>query len=303
MKRQKIDTEEFIRRAKLIHNYDYSLTEYNHSKEKVKIICSIHGIFEQIPNNHLSGAGCRFCKNKSRGKNSRYNKDIFLKKSKEIHGDKYDYSNVEYVNSSTKVKIICKIHGEFSQSPSSHFNNCGCPNCSNNVRLTNDEFIIKSKLTHGDRYDYSLVDYKNNSTKIKIICPKHNIFKQQPAHHINGSGCPVCNVSLGVISIINFLSDFKIKFDVEKRFKDCRNILPLPFDFYLPEYNICIEYDGQQHYKPMGYKSGFKKFKKTIKRDEIKNNYCKENNIKLLRISYKDNVKEALIKNILPKLK
>ena len=112
-----------------------------------------------------------------------------------IHGDIYDYSLVDYKNTNTKVKIICKIHGEFEQKPNYHIQGNGCPKCGGGVKLTTEEFIEKAQNKHGFRYEYHLVDYKNTNTKVKILCPDHGIFNQKPNYHIQGNGCPKCTSS------------------------------------------------------------------------------------------------------------
>ena len=124
-------------------------------------------------------------------------RDLFINKAKKVHGDKYDYSKVDYVNSQTKVCIICPEHGEFWQTPAEHVRGKSCPLCANikrgsKKRLTIEEFINKAKKVHGNKYDYSKVEYKNASTKVCIICPEHGEFMQIPMAHINGEGCPKC---------------------------------------------------------------------------------------------------------------
>ena len=116
----------------------------------------------------------------------------FINKANLIHNNKYDYSKVEYVNSSTKVCIICPKHGEFWQTPRSHLIGQGCPLCNGTFKLTNQEFIEKANKIHNNKYDYSKVEYVNNSTKVCIICPKHGEFWQTPHHHLNGHGCSKC---------------------------------------------------------------------------------------------------------------
>ena len=119
-------------------------------------------------------------------------KESFINKSYVIHGDKYDYSKVEYMNNYTKVCIICPEHGEFYQRPSDHLKGSGCPKCAKNKRLTTNEFIESAKKIHGDKYDYSKVEYVNSQTKVCIICPEHGEFWQTPNAHLNGNGCPYC---------------------------------------------------------------------------------------------------------------
>ena len=124
-------------------------------------------------------------------------KEIFIKKSKSIHGDKYNYSKVEYVNCDTKVCIICPEHGEFWQTPYIHTHGCGCPDCgrvksNRNKSLTCSEFIEKANKVHGNKYDYSKTDYITNRIKVCIICPEHGEFWQEPSSHLMGRGCPKC---------------------------------------------------------------------------------------------------------------
>lgn len=125
-------------------------------------------------------------------------KENFIKRAKEVHGDKYDYSKVDYVNSRTKICIICPEHGEFWQEPSAHLRGYSCPKCSNKHRgeykkLGVDKFIKKSIQIHGEKYDYSKVEYINVMTKVCIICPEHGEFYMTPAQHLSGQGCPKCS--------------------------------------------------------------------------------------------------------------
>ena len=118
--------------------------------------------------------------------------DDFIKKSKKIHGDKYDYSKSIYNGSCKKLIIICPIHGEFLQKPNNHLNGNGCYFCVKNFKLTPEKFIEKSKLIHGDKYDYTKSNYKNTRTKIEILCKLHGVFFQKPNSHLNGEGCRKC---------------------------------------------------------------------------------------------------------------
>ena len=120
------------------------------------------------------------------------NTQEFIEKAKKIHGDKYDYSKVEYKGAHTKVCIICPEHGEFCIRVSHFLAGHRCPKCAGNAKLTTDEFIKKAREIHGDKYDYSKVEYKNYDTKVCIICPKHGEFWQIPRYHLNGKGCPKC---------------------------------------------------------------------------------------------------------------
>ena len=287
-------TLNFISKSEIIHQkkYDYSLVNYINNITKVKILCSVHGVFEQTPKNHLKGCNCPKCSSYLKsGKN--LSQDDFIRMSKITHGNKYDYSLVEYVNNNTKVRIICLTHGIFEQKPYHHYNGHGCRKCSNDFKSF-DEFINKSNQIHDSKYNYSLVLYVDTHTKVKILCPIHGVFEQRPIHHYGGSGCPKCKNSKGETVISNFLKHKNIFFLPQKKFDDCKLICPLPFDFYLPDYNLCIEYDGEQHFKPMIIWGGEKEYEKLQIRDNIKTEYCKKNGIKLLRIRYNDHKIEKL---------
>jgi len=367
---RKLTQEEFVIKAKAVHGdkYDYSMVDYVNYSTKVKIICKEHGEFEQTPNNHLNGKGCGKCSVKSRS----YDTKIFIEKAKEVHGDKYNYSLVSYINNASKINIICHKHGEFKQTPNSHLNGNGCKKCapkiiSEKLSFNNNIFLQKCKIAHGDKYNYSLTEYKNSKIKVKIICPIHGVFLQKPllhtihkigckkcsvestakkltmsyesfvdnarkvhgdrydyslskyvnsatkiliicqkhgefiqtpdSHIIGKKGCPACKSSKGEIVIRNFLKENNINFIPQKRFKDCKCILALPFDFFLPLHNICIEYDGEQHFKETRYYGGKEKLQKTQINDKIKTEYCKANNIQLLRITYKEIKKINIILN------
>jgi len=289
--------ENFIQESKIRHDdkYDYSLVNYKDKNTKVKIICSTHGEFEQLPVYHISGNGCKKCADDAK----KLNTDIFIEKAAIIHGDKYDYSLVNYIGAYEKVKIICPIHGEFEQRACDHINNNrGCDNCGGTIKSNTEDFIIKSILIHRDKYDYSLVDYNLCTEKVKIICKKHGEFKVSPTNHLTGKGCPICNQSKGENIITNFLLDSNIKYIPQKKFNECKNKLCLPFDFYLLDYNTCIEYDGIQHFKSNIHFGGEEGFKIRKNNDKIKTEFCKNKNINLLRIKYDENIIEKLEKNI-----
>lgn len=220
----------------------------------------------------------------------------FIEKSKKIHKEKYNYSKVKYEKNYEKIIIICPKHGSFLQEPSNHVRGQGCDSCLNeSLRLTTQQVIDKFVKVHRNIYDYSKVEYLQNKIPVLIICKKHGEFKQLSNKHLLGQGCPKCRMSHGERKIYNFLVDNDFVFKHQKNFPDFFNKKTkqrYKFDFYLSEYNLCIEYDGEQHYKPrciggisqIEANSNFKIIKKY---DKIKNNYCKKNNIKLIRVNYK----------------
>ncbi len=285
----------FVSEAKLIHGdkYDYSLVDYVNAKTKVKIICKTHGVFEQTPTNHLNGQTCGKCNGLNKTTNE------FIKQAKLIHNNNYDYSLVDYYDTKTKVKIICNSHGMFEQTPNQHLTlKQGCPKCVGKNKTTN-EFINEAKLKHGDKYNYTKTIYKKSKIKIDIICPNHGLFKQTPNMHLKGQGCPICKESKGEKTIRELLIKNNINFNQQHTFFDCKNINVLPFDFYLPDYNTCIEYDGIQHFKPVNRFGAEKGFLLTKQNDSIKNNYCLVNKINLIRIPYFEDITFHL-KTLLP---
>ena len=302
---RKINLENFIIKSNEVHNnkYDYSLVEYINCKTKIKINCHLHGVFEQTPDSHLHSHGCPICGKENTKKKQLKFLNQFIISANKIHNNKYNYSLSHYLGSRKKLSILCPKHGSFGQTPDSHLRGSGCPKCVNR-NTTTIEFIEKANLVHNFRYNYKLVEYVNPKTKILIICEKHGSFEQIPNSHLCGRGCPICKSSKGELKILKFLQSKNIHFIREKKFFDCKNKYRLPFDFYLPDYNTLIEYDGKQHEQPVNFYGisntvAQQNFLKLMKNDEIKNNYAKNNNIKMIRVSHNEkNIEEYLKNNI-----
>lgn len=288
---RKLTRDEFINRCIRIHGdkYDYSMVEYKCSKTKVKIICKSHGIFEQVPNNHLMGKGCNICK-PNFGEKLRL--EDFIEMSNKIHNFEYDYSLVNYINNKTKVKIICKKHGTFEQEPRSHLSGLKCATCQGNKKITKVDFIERCSVIFDNKYDYSESEIDGTKSKTIIKCPKHGHFRQVVESHIRGHGCPKCKDSKGEKIISWFLDKNKIKYETQKMFDGCFDVRKLRFDFYIPNMNTCIEFDGRHHFEEIEY--GIHKLEDTIKKDKIKNKFCEENKIRLIRISYDQNAIQQL---------
>jgi hypothetical protein len=148
------------------NKYDYSRVKYVNNKTNVKIVCPQHGEFEQTPSNHVRGANCYYCSIIICANNRRSNTSEFVNRAIEIHGNKYNYSKVEYFKALSKVIIICPIdgHGEFEQQPNDHLFGHGCKKCGiedskNKQRKTNNNFIEDANKIHNNKYDYSLIEY------------------------------------------------------------------------------------------------------------------------------------------------
>jgi hypothetical protein len=186
-------------KATLIHNnkYDYSKVVYVDVTTKVEIVCPTHGSFFQTPKNHIyAKAGCKLCSNE------RLIIPFNVTEANQIHNNKYDYSNVVYKNTDTKVEIICPLHGAFLQTPYKHINaKCGCPVCKgmnlgNLTRSNTNDFIQKATIVHGSKYNYTSTIYKSANEHISIICIKHGPFLQRPSNHLTGNGCPTCSTNV-----------------------------------------------------------------------------------------------------------
>jgi hypothetical protein len=196
--KHKKTTEEFVKQLmeKYGNKYIYSLVDYIHKDKNIIIICPIHGKFEVIANSMLRGQGCKKCNGSS--KKPKKTNEQFIKEANLIHENFYNYSEVNYQNTHKKVIINCPIHGLFEQTPHNHLfgygcNKCGSKNTGEKKRLPLNDFLKNSILVHGDKYDYSLVNYLGAHSKVEIICKKHGVFKQNPSSHIkNKSGCPSC---------------------------------------------------------------------------------------------------------------
>lgn len=304
-KQQRSNTTDFIEKAKSVHGdqYDYSKVDYVKNDLKVIIGCPLHGEFEQTPSSHLSGKGCMHCgvqqSVESIKSRMTLSKDEFVRRAKEKHSGKYDYSKVEYVKYDLKVIIICPVHGEFEQSPNKHLCGRGCPTCGRERTikhnfLTLEDFIRKAKSVHMDRYDYSNSAYTGTHDNIEIICEKHGAFFQTPHNHLSGMGCPRCSTSVSKTEIK--LVDFIQTFYSGEIITNSKSIIPpLELDIFIPTLHLAIEYNG-------GYWHS-EKFKS--KEDHLhKYNLCKDKGIRLISIweweYLKDKTKiENFIKNLI----
>lgn len=298
--------EEFIKRSLSLYcnnEFDHSFVKYIKYDTNIILKCNTcNKFFERTPNTHLLKCNCPFCSNK------KSDREQFINKAIKIHGDTYGYSQVKYKGHNKKIIIICKIHGPFEQTPSVHLSGCGCQKCGDKLITTknthnNEDFLIKALKVHKDTYDYSQVEYKGFNKKIIIICKIHGPFEQTPAYHLKGRHCPMCNISKGEYAVSIFLKKYNICFKTQKTFENCKNPKTnhkLRFDFYLQDLNICIEFDGAHHHKDVYYNNHKSDLKDTQYRDSLKNQYCKDNNIKLIRIPYWEfkNIEEILKKEL-----
>jgi len=221
------------------------------------------------------------------------------------HGEgRYNYDLVEYLGNNIKVWIICnECSHKWKQAPSKHQDGQGCPECEKVLKAqrnkdirghTTESWIAAAVEIHRDRYDYSLAVYKGNTEPIKIICQEHGVKELLRAgSHINGrmQGCPDCSesISKGAAAVARALKELGVDYIEEWTDHDCMDIGKLRFDFYLPKYHTVIEYDGKQHFRPGAWNQDKNKNEYELlmlrRRDAIKSQYCKANNISLMRIT------------------
>ena len=189
--------EDFLKKAHAIHGnrYDYSKIEHVNRLTPINIVCKEHGEFMQTPSDHINGKhGCPKCAIQENANKARRTISEFIEKAHSIHGHKYDYSKVSTASNKDKITIICPIHGDFIQGVADHLSGHGCPECAGKAKKDTGRFIREARIIHGDRYDYSYVEYSNLKTKVKIICREHGGFLQEPTLHLSGCGCPICGM-------------------------------------------------------------------------------------------------------------
>lgn len=292
------------------NKFDLSKVEWKGSREKVCIICPEHGEFWCLPYGFLQNTyGCPKCQTYLK-----YTTEEFINLCKNVHGDKYDYSEVEYTGGTNYITVGCPIHGKFQIRAQTFLKGGGCQECLyDSYRLTNDEFIERAKSVHGDRYNYDNVKYVNYQTPVTIICAKHGEFNQSPAAHLKGCNCPECALedhipSKGEYIIEEYLKHNKIQYKAQFKLisdKLARNSHIIYIDFVaLGKDNKLkfIEYNGKQHYEYVPYFfSTEEDFQKQLRRDQVLRDYCTLNDkVDLIEIKY--NLKEEQIIEILNNL-
>lgn len=279
-----------------IENEGYTLLtledEYFGMKTKLKTICPKGHYWEVSAGNFKYGLRCAKCK-KEEKKNLQF-KEI----KKYVENEGYTLLEEKYINNSTPMKMKCdKGHISFI-SWANFKKGRRCSICYKYRKLT-----YKEVYNYFKEYGYKLLskEYINAHEKMKVECPEGHEFLISYAKFYTGRRCPICSSSAGAQEIRNILNSLNINFEREKIFKNCKDKRYLPFDFYLPDYNICIEYDGEQHYGiNRTFKLTDKDFNYIKRHDTIKDEYCKNNNIKLIRIPYWEfkNIKDILISNL-----
>ena len=279
----------FEKRIQCQGNGEYlNLEKYKGAKTPVLIIHKVCGHQWKIsPSNFFSGKRCPKCAGNLKKDTASYVKEVeYLDKNYKVVG--------EYKNNQEKVKMFhIECGNTFDIAPANFSQGNRCPVC---FGMTKKDTISYTKEVEELTKDYKVLgEYKNSFNKIKMLHIEcGNYFKMNPHDFLRGRRCPHCRQSYGETSVANFLKNNSIEYEFQKRFKDCKDKRALPFDFYIPALNSCIEFDGIQHFEPIDYFGGEKAFKEVRRRDGIKTKYCKEKGIKLLRIRYDEDVEEKL---------
>ena len=289
--RPSYDTESFIKCAEKKHGekYDYSKTLYVNTRTNVTITCPIHGDFEVTPNQHLDGVGCPKCAHKYGGNNGTYTTEEFILLAKEKYGDRFDYSktNLNEKDENGRVIVTCKDiaidgkeYGDYKVNPRlfifKRFEH---------KKYTTELFTRLGNYVHCGKYDYTKTNLdKKINGKVIVTCPEHGDFLVCPANHLRGDGCSLCCNKKEGLLYEHFKKEYPtILIERQKRFKWLGK---QSLDFFLPELNIAIEYQGRQHFEPVGKFGGEDEYKNTVKRDIKKYDLCKEHGIKVLYFSF-----------------
>ena len=284
--------------------------------KKIKLKCEKHGWFDGLLSNLLQSSGCPICTSqrvaKIRNKKNTLTKGQIIKRFKLVHGDRYDYSSIEPNGTISVVKIKCEKHGVFEQKVSTHFSGKGCPDCGLEQKAVN------ATLGQGEIYQ-RLIDlngkifvYPPNCglsllNPMPIICREHGLFYQPLRIHLKGNGCSECSQSLGAKRVSNWLREHGIEYQVEFNIPAGKKGQPLRADFFLPDYDLFIEYDGEQHFRPVSLYStneetALEVFNQQKERDKAKDDWIRQNGFDLLRIRFDQDVFEVLNIHFMPNL-
>ena len=285
---------------KYMEQYEYILlsTEYINCNTKLKVKCPKGHEYEVTFTKFKIGRRCPHC--------SKTKPYTFEDVKKKIEENGYKLLSTKYVNVFEKLDMECPLGHEFKMTWN-NFNNHNqrCSVCARKNQADKQRLTYSEVKEYVESFDYKLLstEYHTNREKLNVQCEKGHIYNVTFCDFRNGYRCPHCNESKGEKNIRTVLNKFNINYESQYRFEDCKFKYTLPFDFYLIDLKIAIEFDGEQHYKIKNFFGGLDGFISTKIRDTIKNEYCRDNNIKLVRIPYWefDNI-EKIIKHELNKI-
>tara|TARA_B100001057_G_scaffold463613_1_gene517771 strand:+ start:14173 stop:15285 length:1113 start_codon:yes stop_codon:yes gene_type:complete len=281
----KFTKDDFIKLAKEQHGdrYLYDKVVFSNTDTPIIVTCREHGDFKVKPYNHYKlGTNCPTCATSE----AIMDKGKFLEKAKLVHGNKYCYQNLDFRGYTETVKIGCFKHGTFHQKARVHLNGSGCPACyRESTKKTLEDFIAEAQQVHGHIYNYDRVEYVNNKTPITVVCKGHGPFKTNPNRHVSQKqGCPRCRESLGERQIAHILEVNGIEFKREYKFDGSL----FRYDFFLPKFEVLIEFHGIQHYEPVERFGGYEALEETKMRDWDKVKLANSKQIPLVVLNYLD---------------
>ena len=280
-------TEQYSEQVHKISPHIDVIGEYINPRTSILHRCNLHNIdWSAFPEGILKGCGCKECGNVKIGLKNSKPYDMYIQQLKTTHPSIICIG--KYKNATTPVWHKCLIDNYIWLAKPSELVSSrprGCPKCGGNLQKTHAQYIDELEIINPN---IDVVEtYVNARTPIKHRCKRDGYeWNARPYAILSGSGCPKCRESHGEREISLWLDSNNIKYTCQKVFSGCSDEAPLPFDFYLEEFNTAIEYDGEQHYRPIEWFGGSEAFDKRIKHDNIKTQYCEDNNIKLLRIPY-----------------
>lgn len=288
-----LNTEKFIEKARSLHGekYDYSKVNYTNNRSDIEITCNDCGLeITTKPINHYRWAKC-FCEVANR---ALVTEDTWESMAREVHGDRYDYSKVVFTQAKDEVEIVCKEHGSFWQPITKHIRVSNhCPKCAralvaSKMSKSIEQFRAEATEFHKGLYIYDDAEYITVSTKLKIFCTTcQSHFMQTPNSHLRGKGCPRCCVawiSKAETAVAAMLDAEQIEYEREWRHPECRDKLPLPFDFKIG--NVLIEIDGRQHSERVNHFHDACTLEERQRKDAIKDQWAEKNGYELHRVRY-----------------
>lgn len=280
-----------------------AIEKYVDKSTHIMHYCTKHDMYwSATPDNVLHSNGCPLCRNETIGNKLKKTHQQYIEELKQYN------HNIEvigeYVGANTQILHRCKIDGyEWFATPANILFGCGCPKCktrklSNMFSKSHAEYVRELSVVNSNLE--VLGEYINAKIPILHRCKIDGYeWEAAPSNILSGQGCPKCQTSKGEKQIHQWLENNNITYVYQKTFTDCKDKKELPFDFYLPRYNLCIEFDGRQHFEPVDFSGkgqdwALEQFLITQKHDEMKNQYCNDNNIRLLRIPYYKNIESEL---------
>ena len=287
---------------RFLNNYDKDKYEFVEFKDPlhVTVKCKKCGYIRTTSSSNIYKYGCPKCGDKLSGEKQALTTEQFIEKACKVHGNKYDYSKVNYINGHTPVTIICPIHGEFEQIPIKHLVGHGCRKCKGRD-WTKEDFVKEANKIHNNYYNYDKCVFTGKTNKVIITCPIHGDFIQSPQIHIDlKCGCSKCSRSHGEEIIEGILKELEVNYKWQYKIKNPYKNSNFIVDFCIKNKNnsySIIEFNGEQHYRPIKLWGGDIQFEKQIIRDNDLQKFCEENNVNLLEIKYNcSDIKSEIIK-------